>query len=36
MLPIANKQMLVDEFDQLRASGISQIGVILGPLQEAS
>jgi glucose-1-phosphate thymidylyltransferase len=34
MLPIANKPMLLYGFDQLRASGISQIGVILGPLQE--
>jgi glucose-1-phosphate thymidylyltransferase len=34
MLPIANKPMLMYGFDQLRASGISEIGVILGPLQE--
>jgi glucose-1-phosphate thymidylyltransferase len=34
MLPIANKPMLMYGFDQLRASGIEEIGVILGPLQE--
>lgn len=34
MLPIANKPMLMYGFDQLRASGIDEIGVILGPLQE--
>ena len=34
MLPIANKPMLMYGFDQLRASGIREIGVILGPLQE--
>jgi glucose-1-phosphate thymidylyltransferase len=34
MLPIANKPMLMYGFDQLRASGIEDIGVILGPLQE--
>ena len=34
MLPIANKPMLMYGFDQLRASGISEIGVILGPVQE--
>jgi len=34
MLPIANKPMLMYGFDQLRASGIKKIGVILGPLQE--
>ncbi len=34
MLPIANKPMLMYGFDQLRASGIKEIGVILGPLQE--
>ena len=34
MLPIANKPMLMYGFDQLRASGIGEIGVILGPLQE--
>ncbi|OLD78655.1 glucose-1-phosphate thymidylyltransferase, partial [archaeon 13_1_20CM_52_20] len=34
MLPIANKPMLMYGFDQLRASGINEIGVILGPLQE--
>lgn len=34
MLPIANKPMLMYGFDQMRASGIKQIGVILGPLQE--
>lgn len=34
MLPIANKPMLMYGFDTLRASGIKEIGVILGPLQE--
>ena len=34
MLPIANKPMLMYGFDQLRASSIKEIGVILGPLQE--
>jgi len=34
MLPIANKPMLMYGFDQLRASGIKEIGVVLGPLQE--
>ncbi len=34
MLPIANKPMLMYGFDQLRAAGIKEIGVILGPLQE--
>jgi glucose-1-phosphate thymidylyltransferase len=34
MLPIANKPMLMYGFDQLRASGIKEIGIILGPLQE--
>ena len=34
MLPIANKPMLMYGFDQLRTSGIREIGVILGPLQE--
>jgi glucose-1-phosphate thymidylyltransferase len=34
MLPIANKPMLMYGFDQLRGSGIKEIGVILGPLQE--
>src|SRR5437016_12697236 len=34
MLPIANKPMLMYGFDQMRASGIREIGVILGPLQE--
>jgi len=34
MLPIANKPMLMYGFDQLRASGINEIGVVLGPLQE--
>jgi glucose-1-phosphate thymidylyltransferase len=34
MLPIANKPMLMYGFDQLKASGIKDIGVILGPLQE--
>ena len=34
MLPIANKPMLMYGFDQLRASGIKEMGVILGPLQE--
>ncbi|HEX9612730.1 MAG TPA: glucose-1-phosphate thymidylyltransferase [Candidatus Bathyarchaeia archaeon] len=34
MLPIANKPMLMYGFDQLRASGITEIGVVLGPLQE--
>ncbi len=34
MLPIANKPMLMYGFDQMRAAGIREIGVILGPLQE--
>ncbi len=34
MLPIANKPMLMYGFDQMRAAGIKEIGVILGPLQE--
>ncbi|HVH15166.1 MAG TPA: sugar phosphate nucleotidyltransferase, partial [Candidatus Angelobacter sp.] len=34
MLPIANKPMLMYGFDQLRASSVKEIGVILGPLQE--
>ena len=34
MLPIANKPMLMYGFDQMRSSGIKEIGVILGPLQE--
>ena len=34
MLPIANKPMIMYGFDQLRASGVKEIGVILGPLQE--
>jgi glucose-1-phosphate thymidylyltransferase len=34
MLPIANKPMLMYGFDQIRAAGIKEIGVILGPLQE--
>jgi len=34
MLPIANKPMLMYGFDQMRAAGICEIGVILGPLQE--
>ncbi len=34
MLPIANKPMLMYGFDQLRAAGLREIGVILGPIQE--
>src|SRR5205809_7686943 len=34
MLPIANKPMLMYGFDQIRAAGIKEVGVILGPLQE--
>jgi glucose-1-phosphate thymidylyltransferase len=34
MLPIANKPMLMYGFDQMRAAGIREIGVILGPLHE--
>ena len=34
MLPIANKPMLMYGFDQMRAAGITEVGVILGPLQE--
>ena len=34
MLPIANKPMLMYGFDHMRAAGIKEIGVILGPLQE--
>ena len=34
MLPIANKPMLMYGFDQLRAAGIKEIGIVLGPLQE--
>src|SRR2546427_12972216 len=34
MLPVANKPMLMYGFDQLRAAGISEIGVVLGPLHE--
>ncbi len=34
MLPIANKPMLMYGFDQMRASGIREIGVVLGPIQE--
>jgi glucose-1-phosphate thymidylyltransferase len=34
MLPIANKPMLMYGFDQMRAAGIKEVGVILGPLQE--
>src|SRR5947209_10391472 len=34
MLPIANKQMLMYGFDQLRGAGVKEIGVILGPMQE--
>jgi len=34
MLPIANKPMLMYGFDHLRAAGIREIGIILGPLQE--
>jgi glucose-1-phosphate thymidylyltransferase len=34
MLPIANKPMLMYGFDQMRAAGIREIGVVLGPIQE--
>jgi len=34
MLPIANKPMLMYGFDHLRAAGIKEIGIVLGPLQE--
>jgi glucose-1-phosphate thymidylyltransferase len=34
MLPIANKPMLMYGFDHLRAAGIKEIAIILGPLQE--
>jgi len=34
MLPIANKPMLMYGFDQMRASGVKEIGVVLGPIQE--
>jgi glucose-1-phosphate thymidylyltransferase len=34
MLPIANKPMLMYGFDQIRASGVTEIGVVLGPIQE--
>lgn len=34
MLPIANKPMIMYGFDQLRSSGIQEIGIVLGPLQE--
>src|SRR5215467_8231365 len=34
MLPIANKPMLMYGFDQIRAAGIKEIGVVLGPIQE--
>ncbi len=34
MLPIANKPMLIYGLDQLRAAGIREVGVVLGPLQE--
>src|SRR5207237_5467283 len=34
MRPIANKAMLMYGFDQLRGAGVTEIGVILGPLQE--
>jgi glucose-1-phosphate thymidylyltransferase len=34
MLPIANKPMLMYGFDHLRAAGIEEIGIVLGPLQE--
>ncbi len=34
MLPIANKPMLMYGFDQMRAAGIKEIGVVLGPIQE--
>jgi glucose-1-phosphate thymidylyltransferase len=34
MLPIANKPMLMYGFDHLKASGIREIGIVLGPLQE--
>src|SRR5213594_1584943 len=34
MLPIANKPMLMYGFDHLRATGITDIGIVLGPLHE--
>ena len=34
MLPIANKPMLMYGFEHLRSAGISEIGIVLGPLQE--
>jgi glucose-1-phosphate thymidylyltransferase len=34
MLPIANKPILVYGFDHIRAAGIREIGIILGPLQK--
>jgi glucose-1-phosphate thymidylyltransferase len=34
MLPIANKPMLMYGFDQLRATEITDIGIVLGPLHE--
>ena|SRR2546427_2339674 len=34
MIPIANKPMLMYGFDHLRAAGIKEIGIVLGPLQE--
>jgi NDP-sugar pyrophosphorylase family protein len=34
MLPIENKPMLMHGFDQLRAAGITEISVTLGPFQE--
>src|SRR5215472_15821945 len=34
MLPIANKPMLMYGFDQMRAAGVKEIGVVLGPIQE--
>src|SRR2546425_12019425 len=35
MSPIANKPMLMYGFDQMRASGIKEIGAVLGPIQDA-
>ena len=34
MLPIANKPSLMYSFEQIRAAGIKEIGVVLGPIQE--
>jgi len=34
MLPIANKPMLMYGFEHLRSTGIKEIGIVLGPLQE--